>query len=790
MAFNSARQKAGNMTILRRLWIHSLLAPLLTMTVVMSSANADEWKAHEVRQLAEQADGVAMPAKLQIVTENWNRVVAVPYIVYMPEKDRLLMLVSCDYPHRPMVLTSDDHGASWSQPQPVLPDEPAHARHLLGVSLTYLGDGHVLCGIEGKLRCRSIDYGQTWTSEPIPPNSHSGGWNQWDPYLVDRDAATGKVIQLMETGYRGSTDGGQEAFLRSSLDLGKSWNDATRVPQWAKVSEVALARAANGHIVAACRTDIPPSKQGETLDHFEGLGVSISADEGRTWSEVQKLFDWGRHHPSLVVMPTGEIVMTYVVRKGYIDTEDGFPQFGIAAVVSRDHGQTWDLDHRYLLHTWVGNRKGSNQNAPGPQAWWASSQATSTVLLPDGNLLTAFGTGYRSQPNAQGMSSPRDVGLIQWQLSKEPAWEMTKTLSLEGLEISLSKPRLVARSDDYLWFPTMTRLSGGELCANFSTNLDAIVADRTSSVSWSADDGLTWSEPSSIMPKGDLYAETMLRLKNGDEMLLPFNHYPDGEAMRGWHQIVSGKKGERKVTFTDKSITVSGWPRPDRSFNEKLGLSGFGFNGHGIMGKSGEYLATMYGYFKDEHRYSLVMVESTDGLAWKFRSLIAGFDCPLAGGEGPCESQSIRLKDGRLMNVFRLASNVPYGQAFSDDDGRTWSAPVAMQDAHSVQPSLAMMRDGSIVLTGGRPGIFAWINRAGDGKDWLQVDLQSHHNENHALDAITRADQTTSYTEVVALDEQSVIVIYDHIPHGWNAIPNDSQDTNSIWVVKLAWKAN
>jgi hypothetical protein len=36
------------------------------------------------------------------------------------------------------------------------------------------------------------------------------------------------------------------------------------------------------------------------------------------------------------------------------------------------------------------------------------------------------------------------------------------------------------------------------------------------------------------------------------------------------------------------------------------------------------------------------------------------------------------------------------------------------------------------------------------------------------------------YSEVAALDEQSVIVIYDHIPHSWNAIPQDSQDTNSI----------
>ena len=375
----------------------------------------------------------------------------------------------------------------------------------------------------------------------------------------------------------------------------------------------------------------------------------------------------------------------------------------------------------------------------------------------------------------------------------EPRWELVKTVSLAGLKVFLSKPRLVARSRGYLWFPTMTRLSEGELFANFSTNLDAVVADRTASASWSADDGLTWSEPTSIKPEGDLYAETMLRLKNGDQLLLPFNFYPDGEAMRGWHQTVSGKLGEQRVTFIDKSVTVSGWPRPDRSFNEKLGLSGFGFNGHGLVGNNGEYLATMYGYFKGDSRYSLVMVESSDGLAWKYRSLIAGADCSLGGREGPCESQTVRLKDGRLINVFRLDSSVPYGQTFSENDGRTWSPPVAMKEAHSVQPSIAIMKDGTLVLTGGRPGIFAWINPSGDGGDWLQVDLLNNHNEQSSQERInvneifTVAEQTTSYTEVVQLDEQSVLVMYDRIPHGWNAIPRDSQDTNSIWVVKLAW---
>jgi hypothetical protein len=102
-----------NKNYLRRSWFHCLAAVLLTMTVT-ASARAGEWKTLEVRQLGEKTGGVRLPAKLQIVTERWNRVAAVPYIVYMPEKDRLLMLVSCDDPHHAEVLFSDDRGATWS----------------------------------------------------------------------------------------------------------------------------------------------------------------------------------------------------------------------------------------------------------------------------------------------------------------------------------------------------------------------------------------------------------------------------------------------------------------------------------------------------------------------------------------------------------------------------------------------------------------------------------------------------------------------------------------------------
>ena len=102
--------------------------------------------------------------------------------------------------------------------------------------------------------------------------------------------------------------------------------------------------------------------------------------------------------------------MTYVVRLGYVDDQNGLPQFGIEAVVSHAHGVTWDLDHRYLLHVWSGQRRGETY-------WWPSSHATSSVLLSDGSILTAFGTGYRIKAGPQQPQAPRDAGLVRWRLN-------------------------------------------------------------------------------------------------------------------------------------------------------------------------------------------------------------------------------------------------------------------------------------------------------------------------------------------------------------------------------------
>ena len=397
----------------------------VSLAVVVHGADAEparnpsNWQPHEVRQLAGKAGSVRLPARFQIVTESWNRVVAVPYLVNMAEKDRLLMLVGCDYPHRAFVLTSDDGGATWTDPRPVREGDDGKPSIGMGTGLAYLGKGKLVFYEDGILaagppsRWFSSDYGQTW-GDPvaIAPTSDKKPWYIWDPPLVDRHPKTGKIIQLAETGYKQSGTSSQ-AYIRFSTDVGRTWSGSIKVPQWQGVNEAHLFRAGNGDLLAACRTDVPRRLKGKTLDHYEGLGISISKDDGRTWSAVKKLYDYGRHHPSLVLMPNQDIVMTYVVRLGYVDDQNGFPQFGIEAVVSHDHGATWDLDHRYLLHVWSGKRKGETY-------WWPSSQATSSTLMRDGAILTAFGTGYRIKAGKDSPQAPRDVGLIEWRLNTKP----------------------------------------------------------------------------------------------------------------------------------------------------------------------------------------------------------------------------------------------------------------------------------------------------------------------------------------------------------------------------------
>jgi hypothetical protein len=285
-----------------------------------------------------------------------------------------------------------------------------------GIGLAYLGRGKLLA-LSGDFGARwiSSDYGQTWTQNDAKVKLQKT--YLWDPPLVMR-GADGRVERLIQGCYKETgvpwPPGPSEipysqGHVLISRDEGQTWPEQILVPQWRAANEVAITRAKNGDWVAACRTDNPKEFAYCQSDQYSGLGISVSKDEGKTWSKLNVLHRWGRHHPAMSVLPDGRIVLTYVVRAGYPFTAEGYPEFGVEAVVSSDNGQTWDMDHRYILAKWTGNIRGDD-------GWYCGVQSSSTVLLPDGTLLTAFGAGFRNMPGT--LACMMDVVTVKWRIPR------------------------------------------------------------------------------------------------------------------------------------------------------------------------------------------------------------------------------------------------------------------------------------------------------------------------------------------------------------------------------------
>jgi hypothetical protein len=243
-------------------------------------------------------------------------------------------------------------------------------------------------------------------------------------------------------------------------------------------------------------------------------------------------------------------------------------------------------------------------------------------------------------------------------------------------------------------------------------------------------------------------------------------------------------------------VTFRGFPRDLADYHE--GELALFTNGNIVPLQDGSLLTTIYGTAAGEKKYDLFAMNSTDaGFTWQFRSLLAaGRDLPDTP-EGPDESSTIRLADGRLLCVFRVGSRCEFYRAWSSDDGRTWTKPEPIAGTWSVQPRLVRLENGLIVLTGGREGLFLFVCADGEGRTWERVNLGAHHNATCSdpsmlfTDVFLEANETprpaesTAYTGMIPIGADEVLIAYDRTSNGWEGTSGPRGDADAIFTVRV-----
>ena len=354
------------------------------------------WKKHFIKRGDGQGGYTCIAAQQQVMPQHEGRRITLYGLTTMDNGEIICAAAATPHPEQTLIAISGDGGTTWGE-YIVL-----HGIYVRPMMLAYLGDGVVTfeSGDTGeRMRMFSHDYGRTWDERvevPLAPDGQKMGV-EGNP-LVDRDEQ-GNAIRIAQTGY--TLEGAapywkQTEYIRWSEDGGRTWPRVDCPPTWRSTEtyngktyelgcgEGSLVRAANGWLVAALRTWVPV--QFHDHPHFEdgleGTVVSISKDEGNTWSPLQVISEGGQLHPTLLRMPNDDLVLTMARRVDFRNGELVSCRRGCDAVVSCDHGETWDIEHMVVLDDFL--------YLDGEHWFHGQCGHATSTLLPDGSILTGY----------------------------------------------------------------------------------------------------------------------------------------------------------------------------------------------------------------------------------------------------------------------------------------------------------------------------------------------------------------------------------------------------------------
>jgi len=266
-----------------------------------------------------------------------------------------------------LVYASNDKGLTWKKinKTPLYGKEPClttlpDASILLTAQLGYFGPaenapawvkkGHMPVS-------RSADGGKTWETVMIPGAAYPRS------VIVEPD---GSLLMIRE---------GEHPNLQlcRSKDRGRTWEFSQGLVDWEGntwYGEVSAIRLKSGRLLAALRRQIPKTRG----EGFEDTFLTESTDGGKHWAKPWPLTNCAEVHVYLTQLHDGRLLATY---------SNYHLPCGVYAIVSRDEGKSWDLDHPIQLAL----------SADIYVGWPV------TLQLEDQSLITSYAiTAYLKQP--------------------------------------------------------------------------------------------------------------------------------------------------------------------------------------------------------------------------------------------------------------------------------------------------------------------------------------------------------------------------------------------------------